>query len=85
MRNQKGLQPLQYLHPFTNYELMDCYRTWWQSSYGNPPNSQATIIAAAFAEHVLDLVAKRNFAEHVLDLLAEQNAKQSVEEPNANV
>jgi hypothetical protein len=71
MRNQKGLQPLQYLHPFTNYELMDCYRTWWQSSYGNPPNSQATIIAAAFAEHVLDLVA-------------EQNAKQSVEEPNAN-
>jgi hypothetical protein len=58
MPNQKALQPMQCLRTFTNYELMDCYRTWWQSSYGNPPNSQATIIAAAFAEHVLSLAVQ---------------------------
>jgi len=59
MPNQKALQPMQCLRTFTNYELMDCYRTWWQSSYGNPPNSQATIIAAAFAEHVIDLLTNQ--------------------------
>ena len=37
----------------TPYELMDLYRTWWRASYGTTPNSQATIIAAAWAEHVL--------------------------------
>jgi len=37
----------------TPYELMDLYRTWWWGSYGTEPNSQATIIAAAWAEHVL--------------------------------
>ena len=38
----------------TDYELMDLYRTWWEDSYGTKPNSQATIIAAAWARHVLD-------------------------------
>lgn len=38
----------------SDYELMDLYRTWWESSYGNKPNSQATIIAAAFGRHVLE-------------------------------
>ena len=37
----------------TAYELMDAYRTWWRASYSTTPNSQATIIAAAWAEHVL--------------------------------
>jgi hypothetical protein len=37
----------------TPYELMDLYRTWWRASYSTTPNSQATIIAAAWAEHVL--------------------------------
>ena len=37
----------------TPYELMDLYRTWWRASYNTTPNSQATIIAAAWAEHVL--------------------------------
>lgn len=37
----------------TDYELMDAYRTWWRDSYGTTPNSQATIIAAAWAAHVL--------------------------------
>jgi purine nucleoside permease len=38
----------------TDYELMDLYRTWWKDSYGTQPNSQATIIAAAWARYVLD-------------------------------
>lgn len=38
----------------TDYELMDLYRTWWEASYGTKPNSQATIVAAAFAKHVLE-------------------------------
>ena len=38
----------------TDYELMDLYRRWWKDSYGTVPNSQATIIAAAWAKHVLD-------------------------------
>lgn len=38
----------------TDYQLMDLYRTWWEDSYGTKPNSQATIIAAAWARHVLD-------------------------------
>jgi hypothetical protein len=54
----QNLIPINPMKPST-YELMDCYRTWWQTSYGNPPNSQATIIAAAFAEHVLELFAKQ--------------------------
>jgi hypothetical protein len=38
----------------TDYELMDLYRSWWKDSYGSVPNSQATIIAAAWAKHVLN-------------------------------
>lgn len=38
----------------TDYELMDLYRTWWNDSYKTAPNSQATIIAAAWARYVLD-------------------------------
>jgi hypothetical protein len=37
----------------TTYELMEAYRTWWRTSYGTSPNSQAVILAAAWAEHVL--------------------------------
>lgn len=38
----------------TDYQLMQLYRDWWEASYGKAPNSQATIIAAAFGRHVLD-------------------------------
>lgn len=41
----------------TDYELMDLYRSWWKDSYGNTPNSQATIIAAAWAKHALNVYA----------------------------
>jgi hypothetical protein len=37
----------------TAYELMEAYRSWWRSSYSTSPNSQAVILAAAWAEHVL--------------------------------
>lgn len=39
----------------TDYELMDLYRSWWKDSYGTTPNSQATIVAAAWAKHALDV------------------------------
>lgn len=42
----------------TDYQLMQLYRDWWESSYGKSPNSQATIIAAAFARHVLEVHGK---------------------------
>jgi hypothetical protein len=34
-------------------ELMELYRDWWKASYGAAPNAQATVVAAAFARHVL--------------------------------
>ena len=37
----------------TAYELMEAYRAWWRGSYSTSPNSQAVILAAAWAEHVL--------------------------------
>ena len=37
----------------TAYELMEAYRSWWRASYSTSPNSQAVILAAAWAEHVL--------------------------------
>ncbi len=37
----------------TDLELAELYRTWWKDSYGNTPNSQATVIAIAWARHVL--------------------------------
>lgn len=37
----------------TDLQLMQLYRDWWKESYGSVPNSQATIIAAAFAREVL--------------------------------
>ena len=37
----------------SDYELMNLYREWWKESYGTTPNSQATVVAAAFARHVL--------------------------------
>ena len=37
----------------TAYELMEAFRSWWRASYGTTPNSQAVILAAAWAEFVL--------------------------------
>lgn len=46
----------------TDYELMQVYRDWWEGSYGTKPNSQATIVAAAFARHILDTYKESNAA-----------------------
>jgi hypothetical protein len=32
---------------------MEAYRSWWRASYSTSPNSQAVVLAAAWAEHVL--------------------------------
>jgi hypothetical protein len=37
----------------TGYELMEAYRSWWRARYSTSPNSQAVILAAAWAQHVL--------------------------------
>jgi hypothetical protein len=37
----------------TTYELMQLYREWFESRFGNKPNSQAVIHAADFARHAL--------------------------------
>ena len=37
----------------STYELMEAYRSWWRASYSTSPNSQAVVLAAAWAEHVL--------------------------------
>lgn len=37
---------------------MEMYRSWWKDSYKTTPNSQATILAAAWAKHVLDTYRK---------------------------
>ena len=42
----------------TELQLCQLYRDWWKDSYGTTPNSQATIIAAAFASHVINVLAK---------------------------
>jgi hypothetical protein len=39
----------------TAYELMKAYCSWWRASYSTSPNSQAVIIAAAWAQHVLEI------------------------------
>jgi hypothetical protein len=37
----------------TDLQLAQLYRDWWKDSYGTSPNSQATVIAIAWARHVL--------------------------------
>lgn len=39
-------------------QLMQLYRDWWQDSYGVQPNNQAATIAAAWARHVLNVLAQ---------------------------
>ena len=41
-------------HNPTELQLMELHRAWWHDSYGAQPNAQASVIAAAFARHVLD-------------------------------
>ena len=36
----------------TDLQLAELYREWWKESYGTSPNSQATVIAIAWAGHV---------------------------------
>lgn len=47
----------------SDLQLMQLYRDWWFQSYNNQPNSQATIIAAAFARHVLATFGKQESNE----------------------
>lgn len=44
----------------TDFELMQLYRDWWKDSFSTAPNSQAVIIAASFARHVLDTYGQTN-------------------------
>ncbi len=43
---------------FNDLQLIQMHREWWKDSYGTVPNSQASVIAAAFARHVLEQVRK---------------------------
>jgi hypothetical protein len=36
------------------------YRTWWKASFGTTPNTQACIVAAAFAAHVIEELEQSN-------------------------
>ena len=36
-------------------ELQQAYIEWWTASYGTKPNSQATIVAAAWARYALEV------------------------------
>jgi hypothetical protein len=67
----------------TPYELMDLYRTWWRANYSTTPNSQATIIAAAWAEHVLATYRAGEEAEIVnhYERLSAQHPGQAVYHP----
>lgn len=47
----------------TDMQLMQLYRDWWQDSYGSQPNSQATIIAAAWARHAINVLAQQQEAD----------------------
>ena len=42
----------------TELQLIQMHRDWWKDSYGTTPNSQASIIAAAFARHAIETLAK---------------------------
>jgi hypothetical protein len=47
----------------TELQLCQLYRDWWKDSYGTTPNSQATVVAAAFASHVLATLEKQEANE----------------------
>jgi hypothetical protein len=38
----------------SDLQLAEMYRTWWKEMYGLSANSQATVIAIAWARHVLE-------------------------------
>lgn len=37
----------------TEDQLKAAYVSWWQDSYGTPPNNQATAVAVAWGQHLL--------------------------------
>lgn len=39
-------------------QLIQMHREWWKDSYGTVPNSQASVVAAAFARHVINVLAQ---------------------------
>lgn len=41
----------------TDLQFAELYRSWWKDSYGTAPNSQATVVAIAWAKHVLNVLA----------------------------
>ena len=69
----------------TAYELMEAFRSWWRSSYNTAPNSQAVILAAAWAEHVLNTYRAGEEAAIVnhYERLSAQHPGQAVYHPGA--
>lgn len=59
----------------SDLELCELYRSWWQDSYGNVPNAQATSIAAAFARHVLTTYEPKSQELEILDYYEELSAQ----------
>jgi len=47
----------------TDLQLIQLYRDWWKDSYGLEPNNQNAIIAAAWARHVLNVLADESQAD----------------------
>ena len=71
----------------TEYELMELYRSWWKDSYGTEPNNQATVIAAAWARHALNVCANAaesavvEIVDDYMQLQAQQGSSQCVYHP----
>jgi hypothetical protein len=49
----------------TDLQLAELYRSWWKDSYGSTPNSQATVIAIAWAKHVINVLAPESTRQEV--------------------
>ena len=67
-------------------QLMQLYRDWWQDSYGVQPNNQAAVIAAAWARHVLNVLAEpgneeAEIADYYTKLQAQQDSGMCVYHP----
>lgn len=69
-------------------QLMQLYRDWWQDSYGVQPNNQAATIAAAWARHVLNVLAEQQMednisaiCDHYTELQAQQDSSKCVYHP----
>lgn len=63
----------------TELQLIQMHRDWWKDSYGTQPNSQASIVAAAFARYAIETLAQ----DYINNLRRDLEAlKQEHEVPN---